>query len=617
MQPCSLLQVSRILSQNVGPNCPLSLQALQGEHLHDCNPGLGNPQLQMNNLFLHPPNGLAPGPTALECQRSAFQDRICTQCQPNLPANVVPIPQSSCTNLGPLNTQILQCSSCTGPPGPSLNIPGPLLPFNQPFLPQDQCPIGAAIRPCLPQQNLGLLPFEMFPPESSLLSFNQGMLPGPCQTLTGQQGTSLCQQVDSSLFPDGVSFLNNFSPLLPTVNPGFTAPCTDMLPPLGIVSTFTPLIPLNNQGAVDVFHPGNAQCSSALNGPSVDSLSALSNRLPIQTPTLPASQINCLSQGPGFVPQCDVIPEPCFAPDAPCPPAIGSTLQNSLPFSPLNMFRFPRPTLFPSAAHFQGPLNNLPSSCEFNCAASPTPNQGSVCASPALIQQEPIFGPQIPIAPATFVPKILPGMQSSFVPQPTVNSGPCSLTTDVGSIHALPSPIIHPQSCNIPPNGLRAVLPQVANSVDCPPITPINISPSYLKDTVSLLPTPCNIRCDSSGLFPSAIANNFPIPINLEINVPPPVIPAPMITIINTLPASEAAVSAAGGDSSFNLPYPMPPLIIEGRRSSSRSWLPLVLVALIARDGDGYGGGCLCDSGPIPIPFPIPIPTNNPVIVNK
>lgn len=642
MQPCSLLQIARIWCQNVGPNCPLPL-ALQEEPSRNINPSaLVNPQLQINNLFLHPPNGM--GSTLIpEYQKSRFQGVLPFNQQ----GNVVPISPGPCTNLGPLNAQALQ-----GPPFADFNIPGQLLPFPQSILPKRQCPIGPSVTPCTSQQNPGLSPMEMLSSPQGGKQLPEGMLPSPCSTLMGPPFTPLIPVPnpgnDISTWPNSFpfpSFLdNNFSPLVRITNPGLLAPSIDVLstqemalsPPLPqdptpLYPSFTPLLPSNNQGypgaLVDLFPVGPAQYPSTLNGLPINTLIPSPNLVPIQEPVVPASQMNCLPLGPTLSQQFDILPEPQLYPPAgaQCTPSISQSQQNSSPFSPLKMFKFPRPFLFPSIMPFQDPLA-LP----FDPVRQT--NQGPVFANQASIEQENILLQSRKTFPApeqapivSTIPLELPNQNvqifpfefSSVFQQPALplnlalDIDSSGLTIDEALIDLIPSPII-PQPSAIPANSFGSL---VSYSVNSSPIASPAISPPCQID--ALPPVPISIPgCENPCC--STAADTLPIPINLQINIPAPIVPAPQITIINAAPVPAPVSSSIDDSSYFDLPFPLP-VIIEGKRSKSRSLLPLVLVALLARGGDfgSYRGGCLCDSGPIPVPYPIPIPTNNPVIVNK
>lgn len=96
---------------------------------------------------------------------------------------------------------------------------------------------------------------------------------------------------------------------------------------------------------------------------------------------------------------------------------------------------------------------------------------------------------------------------------------------------------------------------------------------------------------------------------NFQINIPYQNVPVPTITVIT-------------GNSDAGLTYPhyqppQQPIIVKKSKSSLKSILPILLIALLS--DQGCCGNCCCPcncNSPILIPYPIPIPINNSIINN-
>lgn len=257
------------------------------------------------------------------------------------------------------------------------------------------------------------------------------------------------------------------------------------------------------------------------------------------------------------------------------------------------------------------------------------------------IQSVPIVqGSNYNLPPVTNIPTpqgLLPNMspvpialnQVTLYPQLPLNVPAASLQNQImqaATVNSLPTPNIAASTPlqNYVPLSQAPIQPEKYHS-----ILPIEYDSNTLySPKVSALPPvlPANILTLYDCLsLPAQIPEqeHTPVPINLQINMPSPTIPEPQITIITAYPSAPVATvpeSTDSSDVSFGMypPYPLPPIIIKGRRSRSRSWLPLFLIAVIANDRCCGGCGCCnCANAcqEIPIPYPIPIPTNNPIIV--
>lgn len=97
---------------------------------------------------------------------------------------------------------------------------------------------------------------------------------------------------------------------------------------------------------------------------------------------------------------------------------------------------------------------------------------------------------------------------------------------------------------------------------------------------------------------------------SFQINIPYQNVPVPTITVIT-----------ANSDAGLTYPHYQPtqqPIIVKKSKSSMKSILPILLIALLS--DQGCCGNCCCPcncNSPIFIPYPIPIPINNSITSNN
>lgn len=604
-----ILQNVRVWAQNAVPSRPLS--QLPSLRENDCqgSPGGSTPQ-QINNHRNFEKGSELPQQMQTECSRPpvfpeirppipnvlrlpietvAAGSRPCpppsvSVQQPNLPPlQPSPLPPRI-PNLFSLPREQIQSNLQTNlPPVTSL-----------PVQPREQCtqcsqdPFPQQTPSIIPQPNR--LPPPLFSSLNPFRFFNSNPLSLP-EPLTST--FPVMSQVPGILLQEP-TIQNNIVPPNPSsfipnnlVGPIETVPTLPVSPPCidatyGPTNTLPPLLPLSPMPNFPTpFLPLNP-FRSLFFGPN-------SIHKPYLNPVPPYPAENCASNCPSENPNGQNLPlnpitSPCALPAVP----LNSALP---PFDITHSLAFSNPNSFGPQINSNEPVqqNSLipPQQCPINNAPILPKAPYTQPPTSTNVFQSPIGIPNLSPLPVPLLSAAYPPLVSPPNPQP-----PCTLTSDLSSI---------------------GFLPTARNSFNSIPKIPTNVvAPVYQTNALPPVVTgPINdIPCQSSKI------EEIPIPITLQINIPAPTIPAPKIILVTPPPAPPTPVIEEDAVELFE-PYPLPPIIVEGRRSRSKSWLPLFLVALFAGDGCGFGGGCCdCSSGPTMVPYPMPVPTNNPVVFN-
>lgn len=539
----------------MGQECPFSV-APQGEVNNEYNPGFANLHPPKNNIRFYPAKRPPTGPTGA-IPENQNQSPIQEKVYPSLIKKALSSPELN-PNFGPVNKQsrsdlLSSSESCNGQ--------GTACLYSEPLLIPSPCP-EPPITPYTPQ-NAGQFeappqgPFQLEPFSLSPLRFTN-----PDRSVQTQVNDVECPQQDPSFSSNNaftslsVPMLRKFfTPLVPYPNSRLPLPCADIQPSPLPQGPSVLVEPLNNQGClanspVDVFPL--QQCPREQDNPMINNNYPPLNLEPEQIlpSQLLSPSVNCLPPSPAIEPY--TLPESQLSSSIPpCPSSIDpfhdpsslstcdqckvtrslcscpvSSCQSCQPTCPRTVCD-DEPSLFQIETCLQAP-HNIPSCiCNENCSP---------------------HSPYCEIRPSLSLNSGCCSCSNNefFMPQPCCNSQSCCTTQSCGTPHycIVPSP------------------PQF--SCDCSP----PCSPCAMPSSTPVCLSSCESPCHS------------PEPINVQINVPPPIIPAPSITIINTAP--EPAPTSI--DSGY---YDMSPIIIDSRRRRSKSWLPLLLVWLFSCDGFG------------------------------